>query len=277
MSDQTVQFVAQRRQLLRTALQAQIDAGTLTTQVVEYIDELYARHRPFEAERIAGLALWVGTVRTPAWRETCFEALGTVLHAVHNIVQGVAALQVDDTRAGPRETQDTVSVATGLPPMVAARWCQLGHCLLPLTAESLRERGERVQQLLHWIGGTTTLAELGLPQTRSPCHTTSSLPAIEQAGQDALAAIQTVSRCLWQVRVQRAWAAVATSCNDFLEREVGVGARLGAALIALGQDDTVWNVHQRPLGRLAIVATLLARAMAATAGTSQQEYGGSYE
>ena len=47
MSNHTLQLVAQRRQLLRTALQAQIDAGTLTTQVVEYIDDLYARHRPF--------------------------------------------------------------------------------------------------------------------------------------------------------------------------------------------------------------------------------------
>lgn len=273
MSNQTLQLVAQRRQLLRTALQAQIDAGTLTTQVVEYIDDLYARHHPFEAERIAGLALWVGTVRTPAWRETCFEALGTILHAVRTIVQGVAALQVDQARAGPCETQDTVSVATGLPPLVAARWCHLGRCLLPLTAESLRERGECVQQLMHWIGGTTALADIGLPQTTAPDRIDISLFMIDQAGHDALQAIQTVSRCLWQVWVQRAWAPVATSCNDFLEREVGVGARLGAALIALGQDDTVWNVHPRPLGRLAIVATLLARAMTATAGNPQGEYG----
>jgi hypothetical protein len=277
MSDYALALLAQRRQLLRTALQAQIDAGTLAPRVVDYIDDLYARHRDFEAERVAGLALWVGKARVPAWRETCFEGFGTFLQSIRTVLRGLAALQASDTREGDGTPHDDCLTPTGLSPMLATRWCHLGRCRMPPTPENLRERGNQVQQLVQWVGGPTTLADVGLPVGASPSLITPSLGVIEQAGHDALQAMQTVSRCLWQVWTQRAWGSVATSSNDFLEHEIGVGAELGAALIALGQDDTMWSALPRPLGRLAVVVTLLARATTSTVGTRPEQLGGVYE
>ena len=95
MTDHAVTLLAQRRHLLRTALQTQIDAGKIPAQIVGYIDALYARHRDFEAERIAGLALWMGTDSGTTWRETCFEGFGIVLRAALTVLHGVACVAAD--------------------------------------------------------------------------------------------------------------------------------------------------------------------------------------
>ena len=274
MTDHAMTLLAQRRHLLRTALQAQIDAGKIPAQIVGYIDALYARHRDFEAERIAGLALWLGTDGGTAWRETCFEGFGIVLRATLTVMHGLACVEAAQTREPHRATREHGLSGSGLSPARATRWCQLGQRQLSLTAGTLPERGHRVQQLVHWLGGTTAPAEIGLPQASNIHREMTSLAVVEQAAEEALQAIQTVSRCLWHVWVQRTWRSVAPSCDVFLAREIGVGATLGAALIALGQDGTVWDVLPRPLGRLEIVVTLLARVTTDTDGTRREEYGG---
>jgi len=275
MIDHANPLLAQRRQLLRAALQAQIDTGKIPTQIVDYIDALYARHRDFEAERIAGLALWMGKDNGTTWRETCFEGFGIVLRAALTVLHGVACVAADSARAQDRAMQERSLSSCGLSSTLAARWSQLGQHRLSLTGATLPERGHCVQQLVHWLGGTTALAEIGLPQAASMNREVTSLTVVEQAAEEAVQAIQTVSRCLWHVWVQRTWRCVAPSCAVFLDREVGVGATLGAALIALGQDNTVWEVLPRPLGRLEVVVTLLARATTATDDTGGEEYGGS--
>jgi hypothetical protein len=82
---------------------------------------------------------------------------------------------------------------------------------------------------------------------------------VETAATEAVQAIHTVSCCLWHVWVQRAWAPMVPSCAVLLEQELGVGVALGHALIALGQDSMVWDVHPHPLARLEVVVTLLAQ------------------
>ena len=274
MTDHAMTLLAQRRRLLRTALQAHIDAGKIPAQIVDYIDALYARHRDFEAERIAGLALWVGKDSGMAWRETCFEGFGIVLRVTLTVMHGLACLEAAHTYEPHRAMREQSLSVCGLSLARATRWCQLGQRRLSLTGATLPERGHRVQQLVHWLGGTTAPADIGLPQAPSLNREVISLAVAEQAAEEALQAIQIVSRCLWHVWVQRIWRFVAPSCDVFLEREVGVGATLGAALIALGQDNTVWDVMPRPLGRLEIVVTLLARATTDTDGTGRDAYGG---
>ena len=275
MTDHTMTLLAQRRHLLRTALQTQIDAGKIPAQIVGYIDALYARHRDFEAERIAGLALWLGTDSGTTWRETCFEGFGVVLRAALTVLHGVACVAADCARAPDRATREQGLSSYGLSPARATRWCQLGQRQLSLTGATLPERGHRVQQLVHWLGGATAPAEIGLPQAPSMNPEVTSLAVVEQAAEEVVQAIQTVSRCLWHVWVQRTWRCVAPSCDVFLAREVGVGATLGAALIALGQDNRVWDMLPRPLGRLEVVVTILARASTTTDGTGREEYRGS--
>jgi len=275
MIDHANPLLAQRRQLFRAALQAHIDAGKIPAQIVDYIDALYTRHRDFEAERIAGLALWIGKDNGTTWRETCFEGFGIVLRATLTVLHGVACIAADHTRAQDRAMREQSLSGCGLSPTCVTRWCQLGQHRLSLTGATLPERGHRVQQLVHWLGGTTAPADIGLPQAPNIQQEVTSLTVVEQAAEEAVQAIQTVSRCLWHVWVQRTWRCVAPSCAVFLDREVGVGATLGAALIALGQDNTVWDVLPRPLGRLEVVVTLLARATTTTDDTSREEYGGS--
>jgi hypothetical protein len=258
---------AQRRQLLRAALQAHIDDGRIPAQITDYIDALYARHRDFEAERIAGLALWLGRDNGTAWRETCFEGFGVILRAARTVLQGIATLAVHDASAEASATPAQRLRGCGLSPAIATRWCQLGRHRLPVTGATLPERGRRVEQLVQWLAGPTTLAECGLAQVSHDTPVVTSLDVVNQAAEDILQAIQTVSRCLWQVWVRRIWRAVAPRCAVFLDRELGIGPTLGAALIAVGHDSALWPVLLHPLARVEVVVTILARATSVTIDT----------
>src|SRR5262245_16446538 len=114
MSDHSIPLLAHRRQVLRTALQGHIDAGRIPAQIMDYIDALYARHRDFEAERIAGLALWLGMDSGTTWRETCFEGFGVVLRATLTVLHGIASLAVDDGPADAHTTREQVLSGYGL-------------------------------------------------------------------------------------------------------------------------------------------------------------------
>lgn len=269
MTSDTMTLLAQRRQLLRAALRVHIDAGRLSAHVLDYIDALYARRRDFEAERIAGLALWLGTSSSTTWRETCFEGCGVVLRAGRTVLHGIASVVVQH-RAMPEQD---VTVG-GLSPACATRWSQLGQRRLSLSGTTLPERGRRVQQLIQWLGGTTA-AEGGFPHGVGITPEMTALAVVELAAEETVQAIRTVSHCLWQVWVQRTWRAIAPSCDVFLEREIGVGAPLGAALIALAEERMVWDLQPQPLSRLEAVVMLLLHATSLTTTTERKEYGGS--
>lgn len=255
----TTTLFAQRRMLLRTALEPLIEAGKIPAQVLTYIDQLYARHLYFEAERIAGLAVWVGKDAGTAWRETCFEGFGTVLRASTTVVQGLAVMEEQHAWDVHARSREEFLTTCGLSLPIYTRWCQLGQRLVPLLAESLPERGRRVCQLVHWLCGTASTTEIGTIHAYGRNHASVSQAVVETAAEQAVQALLTVSRCLWHVWVQRAWAPLVSSCEVLLERELGVGTALGHALIALGQDFAVWEVHPNPLARLEVLATLLAQ------------------
>lgn len=246
---------AQRRALLRATLEPLIAAGKLSGHVFVTLDQLYARHRYFEAERIAGLAVWIGKESGTAWRETCFEGFGTLLRTSLTIVQGVAVIAAQ--YAGDAHAREAFLTTCGLSLPFYTRWSHLGQRLVLLSAESLPDRGRRVSQLLQWLGGVESPTEIGTWRTPVWSASVSVHTGVETAAAEALQALQTVSRCLWQLWTRRAWAPMA-SCDALLDQELGVGAELGQALIALGQESTVWDVHPHPLARLEVVVTLLA-------------------
>ncbi|NOT56780.1 MAG: hypothetical protein HOP18_19445 [Deltaproteobacteria bacterium] len=256
MAMDTRTLFAQRRALLRAALEPLIGAGKLPDQVLVTLDQLYARHRYLEAERIAGLALWVGKESRTMWHETCFESFGTFLRASLTVVQGLAMIATQ--HAGDAPARDAFLSTCGLSPPFYTRCAQLGQRVGALTAESLPDRGRRVSQLLHWFSGVEAPTELGPRQAAVWSASKAVHTGVETAAAEALQAIHTVSHCLWQVWLQRAWTPSVSSCEVFLEQELGVGATLGQALIALGQERTVWDVHPHPLARLEVVVTLLA-------------------
>lgn len=263
---------AQRRALLRAALDPLIVAGKLPGQVVATLDQLYARHRYLEAERIAGLALWVGKESGTTWHETCFESFGTLLRASLTVVHGLAVLAAQHARDAP--AREAFLSTCGLSLSFYARCVHLGQRVVSLTAESLPDRGRRVRQLFQWLGGVDSPTELGPRQAAVGSTSAAVHTAVETAATEALQALHTVSRCLWQVWLQRAWAPRVPSCEVLLEQELGVGAALGQALIALGQERTVWDVHPHPLARLDVVVSLLAQSTPASRTTTGDEQGG---
>lgn len=247
---------AQRRALLRAALEPLIAAGKLPDQVLVTIEQLYARHRYFEAERIAGLALWVGKESRTTWHETCYEGFGTLLRASHTVVHGLAVIAAQ--HAGEAHAREAFLATCGLSLPRYTHWCHLGQRLGPLAAESLHDRGRCVGQLVQWLSGISSPSELGPRQGLVWGISESVHTGVDTAAAEALHAIHTVSRCLWQVWVQRAWVPRMPSCEGLLEQELGVGVALGQALIALGREGLVWDVHPHPLARLDVVVTLLA-------------------
>ena len=256
-TDTTTTFFAQRRARLRRALQPLIAAQVLPAQVLTYIDQLYDRHRVFEAERIAGLALWLGKDRSTAWREICFEGFGTVLRATTTVLHGLAAFDEQCVWGSQNQSREAFVMACGLSLPVYTRWCQLGHRGVTVADERLAARGRRVGQLLHELSGRASRTEHEGVRVRGAASAVPSLAAIETAATDAVRAVLTVSRCLWQVWVQRAWAPQVSNCQALLEHELGIGAGLGHAFIACGQDAAVWNVQLPALARLELVATVL--------------------
>lgn len=253
---------AQRRALLRAALDPLIADGKLSRQVLVTLDELYARHRYFEAERIAGLALWIGKESRTAWHETCYEGFGTLLRASGTVVHGLAVLATQHAEDAP--ARDAFLTTCGLSLPCYRRWCALGQHLVSLVAESVVDRGRRVDQLVQWLGGVGSPMACGMRQAPVWSASASVHLGVETAATEALQAIHTVSRCLWQVWLQRAWAPGMSSCDMLLEQELGIGAALGQALVALGQERTVWEVHPHPLAQLEVVVTLLAQTTTAS-------------
>ncbi len=257
MKIDTTTFFAQRRALLRSALERLITADVVPAQVLSYIDQLYDRHRVFEAERVAGLALWLGKDRSTAWREICFEGFGTVLRATTTAVQGLAAFDTQHIWEAPIHSRDEFVMACGLSLPVYTRWCQLGHQVVSVAGEHLADRGRCVGQLLHELSGSASQPELVGLRVHGAIDSDLSLLVIETAATDAVCALLTMSRCLWQVWVQRAWTPQISSCQALLEHELGIGNALGHAFIACGQDVAAWNVQLPPLARLELVATVL--------------------
>jgi hypothetical protein len=258
-SGTTTTFFAQRRARLRSALQPLIEAHVLPAQVLLYINQLYERHRVFEAERIAGLALWLGKDRGTAWREICFEGFGTVLRATMTVLHGLAAIDVQRAWELQKQSREAFIMACGLSPPVYTRWCQLGHRVVSVADERLADRGRCVGQLLHELSGTASWPEYEESRLQGATSEGPSLAVIEEAATDAVRAVLTVSRCLWQVWVWRAWAPHVPSCQALLEHELGIGDALGHAFIACGQDVPVWNVQLPALARLELVATVLTK------------------
>jgi len=107
----------------------------------------------FEAERVAGLALWLGKDRSTAWREICFEGFGTVLRATTTVLQGLAAFDQQHIWEASIHSRDEFVMACGLSLPVYTRWCQLGHQMLSVADERLAVRGRCVGQRLHELAG----------------------------------------------------------------------------------------------------------------------------
>jgi hypothetical protein len=253
---------AQRRALLRAALDPLIADGKLSRQVLVTLDHFYARHRYFEAERIAGLALWIGKESRTAWHETCYEGFGTLLRASGTVVHGLAVLAAQHAEDAP--ARDAFLTTCGLSLSCYRRWSALGQHLVPLVAESVVDRGRRVGQLVQWLAGVASPMACGTRQDPGWSASASVHLDVETAATEALRAIHTVSRCLWQVWLQRAWAPSMPSCDVLLEQELGIGAALGQTLIALGQERMVWEGPLHPLAQLEVVVTLLAQTTTAS-------------
>jgi hypothetical protein len=255
-TDETI--FSQRQTLIIAAIERFVAAQQLPPAVLRHLRTLYAQGLYFEAERVAGLALWVGKRGTVDWRQTCFEMFGTVVRLVPYVLRGLAAIEQAQAWQPRAQSRAEFLAWCGISAEVYARWHRLGRTLVLLPAESLVERGTAVRRLVGWLAGTgeppmERVATLGQGTAEVP-----SLDVVLTAAEQAATALLEAGRCLWQVRVQQAWQPFAETYTALLETQLGVEATFGHALSAIGQDFAALEIRHKPLARLDMLSTLLA-------------------
>ena len=248
---------AQRQTVMVAAVQKLVEEGKLPATVLQHLNALYTQGLCFEAERFGGLAIWVGRHGTADLRETCFEAFGTVLRNVPQVLRGLAGIEDAGAWQPWAASREDLIARCGIAAEVFARWCRLGCSLALQPPENLAERGAAVRHLVSCLADTQ---ESALPRILAPqpgIEEVLSLELVEAAAEHAAAALLEVGRCLWQVRVQRAWQQFAGTYTELLETRLGLGTTFGQALSAVGQGFAELGIRQKPLARLELLSTLL--------------------
>lgn len=249
---------SQRQALIVAAIEQLVAAQKLPPTVLQHLQTLYAHGLCFEAERVAGLALWVGKRGTGEWRQLCFERFGTVVRCVPQVVRGLAVIEEAQAWQPWAQSRDEFLALCGISANAYARWCRIGRTAVLLPPESLIERGTAVRRLVGWLAGTN---EPALERVTTPRPGTAEVPSLEvvlTAAEQAATALLEAGRCLWQVRVQHAWEPFAETYNALLDTQLGIGATCGQALSAIGQDFAALEIRHTPLARLDMLSMLLA-------------------
>lgn len=249
---------SQRQTLIVIAIEQLVAEQKLPPTVLQHLQTLYAHGLCFEAERVAGLALWVGKRGTVEWRQLCFERFGTVVRLVPQVVRGLAAIDEGQAWQPWAHSRAEFLALCGISAEVSARWRRLGRTLVLLPSESLVERGTAVRRLMGWLSGT---GEPPLERVATPRPGTEEIPSVDvmlTAAEQAVTALLEAGRCLWQVRVQHAWEPCAETYSALLDTQLGIGAACGQALSAIGQDFAALEIRHKPLARLDLLSALLA-------------------
>lgn len=251
-------FFSQRQTLIVAAIEQLVVAQQLPPTVLDHLQTLYAHGLCFEAERVAGLALWVGKRGTGEWRQLCFEQFSTVVRCVLQVVRGLAVIDEAQAWHPWAHSRDEFLDLCGISANVYARWCRIGRTAVLLLPESLVERGTAVRRLMGWLAGTS---EPSLERVATPRPGTEEIPSVDAmltAAEQAATALLEAGRCLWQVRVQHAWKPFAETYSALLDTQLGIGAVCGQALSAIGQDFAALEIRHKPLARLDLLSMLLA-------------------
>ena len=249
---------AERRAAILPAVQKLVQEGRIPSPILVQIEELYAQHRDFAAERLAGLAIWVGKGVAEDTLATFFEHFGIVLREIRNVssfLQKAEVLQSWTCVASSRD--EYIRVWGMVSPAFYERFLRLERLLFHTPADNVTARGTAIRRSILFLAGQ---GELPLPAqgtlTGGVERREEIMSAIDEAAATAAAELLRIGRKIWQVRQWEEWQKVAPSYEQFLHNWLGLGASFGALLCALGQ--AAADLTAPPLRRLEVCVAILA-------------------
>ncbi len=259
---------AERKAAIVPVLQQLVRDGRIQPQILAHIEHLYARRLDFEAERVAGLAIWAGKGKAEDTLATFFEYFGIVLRAVRS---AAAYLQKADilhswTRVAPSKPAflRTLGVSLGL----YEKLLRLPPRLLPEPPAGLAERGKEIRTILQFLAGRGELtgSSRGVV-VEGVARGQDIIAAIDTAAEQLVTTLLVVGRHIGQVWTWEEWRKVAASYEEFLDGWLGLGVPCGSQLSVLGHDIPEVQTSGKPLRRLELIVSLTSGRLAQAVGS----------
>lgn len=252
----------QRQEAVLAAIRQLVQDGRIQLGVLSRIEELYAQGLVFEAERIAGLAIWVGKGASQETLTSFFEHFGIVLRALDRVSQGLRHCEATHAWDQQGMSKEDFMHTVGLSPVFSARLLQLSRRLPAALPTRLAERGVLLRHLVLFLAGDKEL--LADRREDDEEKDEDPLKAIEEAADQVATTLLTVGRQLWQVRAWQEWQHVTDSYEAFLDSWLGLSVPFGLTLGAVGQVFTDTPLRRPPLRRLEMLCILAAGRFAET-------------
>ena len=234
--------LTQRRAQIIEALTSLVQRGQLRPAQLQEVETLYARGRMFEAERIAGLAIWLAMSPPQAPLQELPERVGKLVHAWRTLSTMLWSIdQWERWRPYADTLEEFQHDWLRVSPSFYTRLLRLSGALPQPLSPTLVDRG----RALKGVVGLLTISD------RFPLRpVTSTDPAAEQVFvlEDILGCVQQLTddllwlgRTVQTIRDWELWAEHAPSYSAFLNDVLGVGTHLGFGLNALA---AVWEIGQ---------------------------------
>ena len=220
--------LTERRAVIEAALDGLAARRRMQPQIRHVVNQLYAQGLLFEAERVAGLAIWLGKEPPADIVTTCGTLFGTFLDAV----QQLASLLQHDAAEQP---EDVIGRIFGVQADFVARVRQIqAHLPQPLPVMACY-RGALVRQVVQFLGEQAACVRTGVPIDGSTAEATAWSSLVDAAAEQGTAALVEASRLLWRVQAWDDWRQVAVSYPVFLTHHLGLGVECGHILGTVGQ------------------------------------------
>ena len=247
---------AERQETVLAAVRRLVHQDRIPSAILSRIEACYAQGLAFEAERIAGLAIWVGQDAGQETPPAFFGQFGSVLRALQRVSTGLRSVDRTPTGDHAATSRADCIAAMGLSPAFSERLCQLSAVFPASLPTRLAVRGARLQQMVEFLAGETAMQA----ERNAEEKATDAVPrtAIEDAAEQAATTLLAIGRQLWQVRAGQEWQPVSESYEAFLETRLGLSMPFGRRLGAIGQVWTDTPLQRAPLRRLEMLCTLAA-------------------
>jgi hypothetical protein len=264
----------ERQAQILDALTTLVQRGQLDGRHVHEVETLYARGRVFEAERVAGLAIWLAMSPPQHLLQALQERLGVLVQAWHRLSATLVTMDQWELWRPYADTceefqRDALQVSqtfyTRLVHLVDGE-----HHPNPLT---LHDRGRAVRHVL-------TRFTARDPTARAPVctplglatHSTLTLDTVTTQAQQIIDELLWLGHTLQAIRSWELWTEQAPSYAVFLDDVLGLGVSLAFGLDGLA---SAWDSRQPSHPALATLETAVQIVMGHTATTTPLQKGAS--
>lgn len=262
-----------RQTQIIAALTTLVQRGQLQPAQLHEVEALYASGLLFEAERVAGLAIWLATSPPQAQLQALPERLGMVVQAwqalgtmLRTIDQWEMWWPYADTLAAFQ--RDCLRVS----PSFYTRLLELAGAQAQPLPTTLTERGHTLQRLLTALTTGDPLGHLPAATMDAEADQVFLLEDLTHSVQQIVDTLLWLGQTLRVIRRWELWTDQASSYAAFLDDILGLGPQVGTGLVGFA---AAWETTQHHTSTLGTLETAVQVLTGHTIPTIQKQRGSS--